>query len=154
MVTTYHLTAEVNETSALSCCGWIRETHPKLPIVLSGTAAESRSQTAGQDPRFAGVPIVSRDQLFDLIKQRPEKPSEIKVEREGQKVTLAITPTMDPSTQKGRIGSRWGRAPRRCIVVQQPGPTPWEQVSDVVDKTIKTFSALFHSKQTGSARRT
>ena len=34
-------------------------------------------------------------------------------------------------------------------VVQRPGPSPWEQVSDVFDKTIKTISALIHSKQTG-----
>ncbi len=150
VATTYHLTAEVNETFGLKLLRLDPRDHPEVTDVLSGTAAE-KAGLKRQDKilAFAGVPIVSRDQLIDLIKQRPEKPSEIKVEREGQKVTLAITPTMDPSTQKGRIGVALGTSTTQMYVVQQPGPTPWEQVSDVVDKTIKTFSALFHSKQTG-----
>src|SRR5207245_9553267 len=34
-------------------------------------------------------------------------------------------------------------------VVQRPGPKPWANVTEVVDKTIKTISALVHTRQTG-----
>jgi regulator of sigma E protease len=33
--------------------------------------------------------------------------------------------------------------------VQRPGPTPWAQVEEVWDRTIRTFGALLHSKETG-----
>src|SRR5581483_3395657 len=33
--------------------------------------------------------------------------------------------------------------------VKRPGPTPWTQVSEVVEKTVNTFSALIHTRETG-----
>ena len=147
---TYHLTAEVNQTFGLKLLRLDPRDHPEVTEVKSESAAEKAGLKA-QDKivAFAGVPIVSRDQLIDLIKQRAEKPSEIKVEREGQKLTLSITPTTDPTTQKGRIGVALGTSTTQVYMVQRPGPDPWTQVVDVVDKTIKTFGALFYSKQTG-----
>lgn len=147
---TYHLTAEVNETFGLKLLRLDPRDHPEVTDVLSGTAAE-KAGLKKQDKiiAFAGVPIVSRDQLIDLIKQRAERPSEIKVERDGQKLTLSVTPTTDPTTQKGRIGVALGSSTTQVYMVQRPGPDPWTQVVDVVDKTIKTFGALFYSKQTG-----
>ncbi|HEY9174375.1 MAG TPA: RIP metalloprotease RseP [Verrucomicrobiae bacterium] len=148
--TTYHLTAEVNETFGLKLLRLDPRDHPEVIEVKRDTPAE-RAGLKAQDKiiAFADVPIVSRDQLIDLIKQRPEKPTEIKVERDGQKLALSITPTTDPTTQKGLIGVALGTSTTQVYVVQQPGPDPWTQVVDVVDKTIKTFGALFHSKQTG-----
>lgn len=148
--TTYHLTAEVNETFGLKLLRLDPRDHPEVTDVLAGTAAE-QAGLKRQDKviAFAGVPIVSRDQLIDLIKQRPEKPSEIRVERDGQKLTLNITPTTDPTTRKGRIGVALGTSTTQVYIVQRPGPDPWTQVVDVVDKTLKTFGALIYSKQTG-----
>jgi regulator of sigma E protease len=34
-------------------------------------------------------------------------------------------------------------------MIQRPGPTPWEQVRDVLDKTFATIGALVHSRETG-----
>lgn len=148
--TTFSLTAEVNETFGLKLLKLDPRDHPEVTDVLAGTAAE-KAGLKKQDKilAFAGVPIVSRDQLIDLIKQCPEKPSEIRVERDGQKVALSVTPTTDPTTKKGRIGVALGTSTTQVYVVQRPGPDPWSQVVDVVDKTIKTFGALFYSKQTG-----
>jgi len=147
---TYHLTAEVNEAFGLKVLRLDPRDHPEVTEVLSGTAAE-RAGLKAQDKiiAFAGVPIVSRDQLIDLIKQRPDKLSEMKVEREGQKLTLSITPTVDPTTKKGRIGVALGTSMTQVYMVQRPGPDPWSQVYEVLDKTIKTFSALWHHKETG-----
>ena len=49
----------------------------------------------------------------------------------------------------GHIGAVLGSSTTQVYVVQKPGPTPWEQVSDVLDKTFRTINALIHSKQTG-----
>jgi regulator of sigma E protease len=148
--TTYHLTAEVNETFGLKLLRLDPRDHPEVTEVKHDSPAEKAGLKArDQIIAFAGVPIVSRDQLIDLIRQRPEKPSEIKVEREGQKLAFSITPNADPATKKGLIGVALGSSTTQMYVVQRPGPDPWSQVVDVVDKTIKTFGALFYSKQTG-----
>lgn len=148
--TTYHLTAEVNETFGLKLLRLDPRDHPEVIDVMSGTAAQAAGLKGGDKIlAFADVPIVSRDQLIELIKQRAEKTSEIKVERDGEKLALNITPTTDPTTGKGRIGVALGTSTTQMYVVQKPGPDPWTQVVDVLDKTVKTFGALIYSKQTG-----
>jgi regulator of sigma E protease len=148
--TTYHLTAEVNETLGLKLLRLEPRDHPEVIDVKPETPAAAAGLKA-QDKilAFAGVPVVSREQLIDLIKQRPEKATDIRVERDGQKLALSITPKADPATKKGLIGVALGTSTTQMYVVQRPGPDPWSQVVDVVDKTVKTFSALFYSKQTG-----
>jgi regulator of sigma E protease len=37
----------------------------------------------------------------------------------------------------------------QIYIVQKPGPTPLEQVRDVMDKTFATIGALIHSRETG-----
>lgn len=148
--TTYHLTAVVNETFGLKLLRLDPRDHPEVIDVKSGTAAQAAGLKGGDKIlAFADVPIVSRDQLIELIKQRAEKPSEIKIERDGEKFALSITPTTDPTTGKGRIGVALGTSTTQMYVVQKPGPDPWTQVVDVLDKTVKTFGALIYSKQTG-----
>jgi regulator of sigma E protease len=63
-------------------------------------------------------------------------------------VVLNITPTVDPTTKNGRIGIAFDVSSTQYIV-QKPGPTPLEQVRDVLDKTFATIGALIHSRQTG-----
>ncbi len=148
--TTYHLTAEVNETFGLKLLRLDPRDHPEVIEVLAGTAAQAAGlQAEDKILAFAEVPIVSRDQLIELIKQRAEKPSEMRIERAGEKLTLSITPTTDPATGKGRIGVALGTSTSQMYVVQKPGPTPWTQVVEVVDKTVQTFAALIYSKKTG-----
>jgi len=148
--TTYHLTAEVNEAFGLKLLRLEPRDHPEIVEVKAGTPAERAGLKAGDKIiAFAGVPIVSRDQLIGLIQQRPDKPTEIKVERDGRKLALLVTPVPDPTSRKGLIGVHLGTSTTQMYVVQRPGPDPWSQVVDVLDKTFKTFAALLYSRQTG-----
>lgn len=148
--TTYHLTATVNETFGLKLLRLDPRDHPEVIEVKTDSAAEKAGLKANDKIlAFGGVPIVSRDQLIDLIRQRPEMVTEIEVEREGVKLALSITPVKDPATQRGLIGVALGSSTTQVYMVQRPGPDPWAQVVDVFDKTVKTFAALIYSKQTG-----
>jgi regulator of sigma E protease len=83
------------------------------------------------------------------VQARAGEATEIIVKRGEQKLTLAITPKLNPATGKGLIGAQIGGSEKLIYQIQRPGPTPWAQVKDVWDKTVKTFAALLHSKQTG-----
>jgi regulator of sigma E protease len=118
--------------------------------VMSGSAAEKAGLQRGDHIiSFAGVPIASREQLIDLIRKRGGQLTELRADRGPQKLALNITPTVDPTTKNGRIGIALGVSSTQIYIVQKPGPTPWDQVRDVVDKTFATIGALIHSRETG-----
>jgi regulator of sigma E protease len=124
--------------------------HPEVLEVKSGSAGEAGGLKARDVVlHFAGVPIYSREQLVDLIKKRPGQATEMRVQRGQEKLTLNVTPKADPSENIGRLGVVLTANSTVVYQVQRPGPTPWENVADVWDKTIKTLSALIHSRQTG-----
>jgi regulator of sigma E protease len=146
---TYQLQATADNAIGLKLLNLDPRDHPEVLEVISGSAAEK----AGLKQRdhiisFAGVPIASRDQLIDLIRKRGGQPTEMRIDRGTQKVVLNITPTVDPTTKNGRIGIAFDVSSTQYIV-QKPGPTPLEQVRDVLDKTFATIGALIHSRQTG-----
>lgn len=148
--TTYHLTAKVHEAVGLKLLNLDPRDHPKVIEVQSDSAAEAAGLKAGDKIlTFNTLPVASREQLISLIQKRGGEPTELRVQRGSEKLTLTVTPKEDPTTKVGRIGAMLGSNSTQTYVVQKPGPTPWEQVSDVFDKTIKTISALIHSKQTG-----
>jgi regulator of sigma E protease len=95
------------------------------------------------------VPISSREQLISLIEKRPGEPTEMIVKRGGDRVTLSVTPRANPATNKGRIGVALGNSSANIYQVQKPGPTPWEHMAEVWNKTVSVLNALIHSKQTG-----
>ena len=64
-------------------------------------------------------------------------------------MTLTITPAIDPTTKYGRIGVILGVDSTQLYVIQKPGPTPWANISEVMDKTFTVISALIHTRQTG-----
>jgi len=147
---TYQLIATVNEGVGLKLLNLDPRDHPEVMEVMSGGAAEkAKLQAKDVILSFAGVPVASREQLIDLIRKRGGQESEIRLQRGLEKVTLLITPQVDPTTKLGRIGAALGSNSTMVYQVQRPGPTPWEQVVDVFDKTIKTISALIHSRETG-----
>jgi regulator of sigma E protease len=57
-----------------------------------------------------------------------------------------VTPRLDPGAKAGRIGVEIGSGQP---VYRIEYLTPWVQIRDVLARTINTFSALAHSKQTG-----
>ncbi len=147
---TYHLKAVYNEAFGLKLLRLEPRDHPEILEVTPGSAAEAAGLKPGDRILgFAGVPIASRDQLIELIKQRPEQPTEIKIERETEKLTLTVTPARDPVTGKGRLGIALGASTTQVYVLRRPGPTPWTQVRESLELTFKVFGALLYSKQTG-----
>ena len=95
---------------------------------------------------FDGVFVLNQEHLSDVISKGEGRPCEVVIEREGRKLTFTVTPIYDPDTKRGRIGIGFAGG---HYEVQRPGPTPIQQFSDVLRLMGKTFSALFHSKETG-----
>lgn len=146
---TYSLTTTVNSILGSKQLNLDPRDHPEVMEVQAGSAAEA----AGLKPHdivftFGGVPVASVEQLINLIHKQGGKLVEMKVQRGAQTLSLSITPTVDP-TVGGHIGAVLTSSTTQMYKLQKPGPTPWEQVSDVLNKTILTISALIHSKQTG-----
>ncbi len=147
---TYQLTTEMNSAFGLKMLRLDPRDHPEVVDVLSGQAGEAAGlKTKDIVLYFAGVPISSREQLISLIEKKPGEATPMVVKRGDQKVTLTVTPRLNPATNKGRIGVALGNSSATVYQVQKPGPTPWEHISEVWNKTIGVLSALLHSKQTG-----
>ena len=124
--------------------------HPTVMDVTKGSAAEDAGILAKDTViSFSGMPISSTEQLIKLIQKAGGLPSPIVVQRGKEKLSLSITPKVDPGTQVGRIGVALGSNSVNVYEVQKPGPLPWDQLNDIWKKTISTFSALLHPKETG-----
>jgi regulator of sigma E protease len=146
--TTYQLALTPNPVLGGKMLNLEPKYHTEVMDVLAGGAADKAGIKAKDVIlAFAGVPIAGRDQLIELIQKRAGIPSEIRVERDGQRLNLTVSPLMDPATKTGRIGVQLGSS--NHYQLQVPGPLPWVNIADVVGKTVDTFSALFHSRQTG-----
>ena len=152
--TAYELRAAINPIIDLKMLNLDPQDHPVVREVLKDSAAEAVGLKPGDTVlEFAQVPIAGREQFIKLIQQRPEKPTELVIQRGGETLTLTITPRLNPSTQMGLIGAQIGSSDRVVYQVQKPGPTPWASFVDVWDKTIGTIGALIYSKQTGVGAR-
>lgn len=147
---TYNLEAKVNSTFGFKLLNLEPRDHPVVGGVKSGSAAEeAKLQEKDLIIGFAGVPIVNKEQLIKLIRSRGGQVSVIEVKRGDQKLKINITPRQDPTSKDGIIGVALTSDLAELYQVQKPGPLPWDQVSEVISKTIKTFSALYHHEQTG-----
>jgi regulator of sigma E protease len=146
--TTYQLEAKASELIGLKVLNLDPQEHPTVNSVQEKGAAAA----AGVLPNdtllsFSGVPLFGRDQLIKLVQKRANEPTELVVARgpNKEKKTFMVTPRKDGETY--RIGIQFGNESR--YEVQKPGPPPTEQIRDVWNRTIGTFSALAHSKETG-----
>lgn len=124
--------------------------------VAQGFLPESPARDAGLQigDKFLsvqGLPVTNSKELRDLVGQRAGQPTEIRVMRRKEVVTLTVVPRLDPKDNQGRIGVELGDALEYEIV--RPGPTPWQQVSDVLALMGDTFYALVHHKETGIGAR-
>jgi regulator of sigma E protease len=146
----YQLQATTDNAIGLKMLNLDPRDHPQVMQVLSGTPAEK----AGLKPKdviisFAGVPVASREQLIDLIRKRGGLATEMRIQRGAEKITLQVTPTLDPETRVGQLGIMLGSDSTLVYIVQKPGPTPWENVGGVFSQTFMVISALLHSHETG-----
>ncbi|MCX7722043.1 MAG: RIP metalloprotease RseP [Verrucomicrobiae bacterium] len=148
--TTYHLRAVYNETIGLKLLQLEPSDHPEILEVKPNSAAEAAGLKVGDKVlAFAGVPIAGREQLVKLIEQRPDQPTEIKIERDNKKLMLVVKPVRDPVSGKGRLGVLLGPSTTQVYVLKRPGPAPWIQLRDSLGMTLRVLGALIHSKQTG-----
>ncbi|MCB1126487.1 MAG: RIP metalloprotease RseP, partial [Verrucomicrobiae bacterium] len=146
---TCQLKTRISEELGLKMLNLEPRDHPEVIEVMDGGAGQEAGLQKGDVVlSFAGVPIASRDQFIKLIKGRPDEPSAMVVNRNGEETPLTIKPKKMPDGE-GLIGVIVGNTTVSVYEVMRPGPTPWAQVWGVWDKTIRTLSALFHSKETG-----
>ena len=147
---TYQLQATTDNAIGLKLLNLDPRDHPEVMDVISGGAGEKAGlQRGDRIISFAGVPIASREQLIDLIRKRGGQPTDMRVDRGAQKVSLNITPMVDPTTKGGRIGVALGVSSTQIYIVQKPGPPPWEQVRNETGKIFSMIGALIHSRETG-----
>jgi regulator of sigma E protease len=144
---TFELTTVVSESLGLKILNLDPRDHPVIKRVLSGSAAEAAGLKEGDEVlMFAQVPLFGSDQFIRLIQKCPGETKDIVIKRDGQRQSLKVTPRMDSSAKIGRIGAEIGTGKPIYRIEHIP---PWTQISEVVDRTVSTFTALIHSKQTG-----
>ncbi len=144
---TYELKTVVSEALGLKVLNLDPRDHPVIKRVLSHSPAEAAGLKSGDEVLvFAQVPLFGADQFIRLIQKCPGETKEMVVKRGSQRLTLKVTPRLDASAKVGRIGAEIGTGNPVYRIERIP---PWTQISDVLDRTIGTFSALAHSKQTG-----
>jgi regulator of sigma E protease len=147
--TTYRLPTTPSELG-LKVLNLDPKDHPVITEVKAGGAAEQAGLKDGDEiVSVAKVPALGTEHFVKMIQSRPSEPTEIVVKRGNEKLAINVTPRCDPTTKKGVIGALLNNSAAIVYRVQRPGPTPWSQVSDVVEKTVNTFSALIHTRETG-----
>ncbi len=120
---------------------------PIVGRVLDGQAANEAGLKADDKiVSLGGIPIGGQGQLIDELQKNGGKATEIVVRRDGKEVSLPITPRM--IEDKVMIGVQFGRGPR-VYIERHPGPTPWENISEVGSLMWRTLYALFHKAETG-----
>jgi regulator of sigma E protease len=142
---TFYLTAAVNEDIGLKVLNLDPREHPVVGAVDSGKpAAAAGLQSGDKILSVNGIPVPSKERMIEIISKATGKPCEIVFLRRGERKSVTVTPQYDPVNKRARIGIIFSAG---TYEVQHP--TPWVQVKDVFQKMLNTFSALFHSKQTG-----
>jgi regulator of sigma E protease len=144
---TYQLSTVVSEALGLKVLNLDPRDHPVIKNVRPDSPAEAAGLKAGDEILvFAQVPLHGADQFIKLVQKCPGETKDIVVKRDGQRTTLKVTPRMDGSAKVGRIGAEIGTGRPIYRIEHIP---PWTQIGTVLDRTVSTFSALAHSKQTG-----
>jgi len=122
--------------------------HPMVGEVKSGQPGEEAGLLDGDVIlSFGDVPIYGVTQLIKLIQGRPSQETEMIVKRGDDEKKLRIVPR--DNLGKGQIGVILTSDTTQVYRVRKPGPTPWENITGVVDMMVRTLSALWHHEETG-----
>ena len=124
---------------------------PRDFLVVKSVRADSPAekahlQTNDEILSFAGVPISGFKQLTNLLQKCAGQATPLVVKRDGERKTLSVTPATEVTADKGRLGVAFGFG-KDVYVLEHP--TPWAQISDVVNQVTSTLSALLHSHSSG-----
>jgi len=144
---TYQLRAETTNEIHLKMLNLSPSAFLVIESVLPGTPAEkAHLQKGDQLLAFAGVLISSSPQFTNLVQKYPDQPAQMVVMRGQDRVTLNVTPELNPKTKISRIGVALGMGKDGYVLEH---PTPWTQISDVVSQVTSTLNALLHSHSSG-----
>jgi regulator of sigma E protease len=145
---TYQLEAKTSDLIGGKFLNLDSKDHPEIADVFDGPAKEAGVQPKDVVTRFGGVNISGVKQLQGLIKERGGRPTQMEVERAGERVTLTVTPRGEKGS--GLLSVALGSSSVNMYEVQRPGPLPWKSIGEVIDKTFATLNAVFfESKKTG-----
>jgi len=144
---TVALPTQRSETLGLKWLDLEPQEKPVIGLLQSGMPAAAAGLEVGDKVlSFDGVHVLNQEHLTELIGKGGGRPCEVIIERNGAKRELSLTPVYDAKEKRHRIGIGFAGG---HYEVQRPGPTPVAQVRDVLRLMGKTFTALFHSKETG-----
>jgi regulator of sigma E protease len=147
LTNTYELSTVKSEALGLKILNLDPRDHPVIKRVSAQSAAAAAGLKAGDEVlMFAQVPLYGREQFIGLVGKCPGETKDIIIKRNGERLNLKVTPRLDPGAKAGRIGVEIGSGQP---VYRIEYLTPWVQIREVLERTINTFSALAHSKQTG-----
>jgi len=148
--TTYHLATMVSDTIGLKVLNLDPRDHPVVAEIKSGTPAEAAGLKAGDEIVSVNkMPVYGQQRFVDMIQAQAQQPTEIMVIRNKERLNVVVTPALNPDNHKGMIGAIVTASSTMRYQVQKPGPAPWTQMTDVINKMVGIFGALLHSKQTG-----
>ena len=133
---TYPLRAEATNALQLKILNLNPSDFLAIDSVVRGSPAEKAGlQTGDQILEFAGVRISSSHQFTNLVQKYPDRPAAIVVMRRHTRVALEVTPALDPRTKVTRMGVGLGMGKDDYVLEH---PTPWAQISDVLDQLAAT----------------
>jgi regulator of sigma E protease len=118
----------------------VRNNLPGKPAERAGLQAKDKII------EFGGILISSEPQFTNLVQKYPDQPVAIVVMRGTNRLTLSVTPELDPAAKVVRIGVELGMD-KDVYVLEHP--TPWAQITDVFKQLTGVFSALLHSHSSG-----
>ena len=146
------LETEVNPMIGVKTLNLYSQGRPYAEDVIPGSPAERAGMQRGDKfLSVEGVPVSSAQELRELIGNRADQPTDVKVMRNGEVVSVMVTPEIDEHEKVGRMGVRLGDELE--YEVMRPGPTPVQQFTDILQLMGDTAYALIHSKQTGVGAR-
>jgi regulator of sigma E protease len=147
LTNTYELSTVKSEALGLKILNLDPRDHPVIKRVFARSAAAAAGLKTGDEVlMFAQVPLYGREQFISLVGKCADETKDIIIKRSGERLNLKVTPRLDPGAKAGRIGVEIGSGQP---VYRIEYLTPWVQIRDVLERTVNTFSALAHSKQTG-----
>jgi regulator of sigma E protease len=102
---------------------------------------------------FAGEEVYSRGHLTQLVHDHADEPTEVVVKRRvggnEERVTLTVTPRMDPALHRARIGIEFNLAAVELDTVVRP--RPMEQLKSHASAIFRFLGALGTPKQARAA---
>jgi len=111
--------------------------------VFSGSSAAAAGIRGGDRIlEFNGIRLISREHLMDVVNQRRDQPTPLTVDRQGQRITLTVTPSYDSGTGRALIGVQFFGSSFDMDYNQVVHPRPGAQIRDHATTIFRILRAL------------